>query len=526
MTVRQPPPAPRGLSITYWLLIANAFVVLVPAFALLFLRLWDSHLVRITEERLIAEASMLADAWRVELGFDRGAPGARTPESAQPEIRPLLVDGYTVHPTPPAPTRVVVQPESDALQAVQRLAPLVRGVERRHSSEVELLDGSGCVLGASDLAPGTCLDQLPEVAPALAGEYMAVTRAPAALTRVSLEDITRYRSVLVFVALPVWADGKLAGVVRMSARSSGPLEAAWEHRGTVAIALLACVLFMLGLTYFLSRVISRPVQQLTMAAERVARGESLATDAVAHLAPAELRSLRNAVGRMTEQLTDRAEYIAGFATTVSHELKTPITSIRGAIELLRDDWASMSEEQRRRFLDNVDADTQRMERLVARLLQLARIQSAPEAAESIDVQQFFGRLCERYGDAVRVTFDAAPERLTINPDHLETAIHNLIDNAVRHGQGKKVDVTIGRGRDDRVSVAVHDYGTGISAGNRARVFDRFFTTERDRGGSGLGLAIVRDVVRAHGGSLSASNQAVGALFVIELPAASPDRIAS
>jgi signal transduction histidine kinase len=343
---------------------------------------------------------------------------------------------------------------------------------------------------------------------------MALTRAPAPLTGVSLDDITRYRSVLVFVALPVWSGGTLAGVVRMSARSSGPLEAAWDHRGTVAIALLACFLFMLGLTYFLSRVISRPVQQLTSAAEAVARGESLPPAATAHLAPAELRSLRNAVGRMTEQLTDRAEYIAGFATTVSHELKTPITSIRGAIELLRDDWASMTEEQRRRFLDNVDADTQRMERLVARLLQLARIQSAPEAAESIDVQQFFGRLGERYGPAVRVRFNGAPERLTMNPDHLETAIHNLIDNAVRHGRGQPVDVVIGRGADGRVSVSVRDYGSGISDGNRARIFDRFFTTERDHGGTGLGLAIVQAVAQTRGGAVTFDTSPNGSTFVL------------
>lgn len=513
MTSIPPRPAPRGLSITYWLLIANAFVVLVPAFALLFLRLWDSHLVRITEERLIAEASMLADAWRVQIGIDGGAQRSGDAD-AQPAIRPLLVDGYSIYPTPAAPTRVVARAPGDALRAAQRLAPLVHGVERRHSSDVELLDPDGCVLAASDLASGTCLEQLPEVAPALAGEYMAVTRAPAALTRVSLDDITRYRSVLVFVALPVWASGKLAGVVRMSARSSGPLEAAWDHRGTVAIALLACVLFMLGVTSFLSRVISRPVQQLTAAAEAVARGESLSAEPVAHLVPAELRSLRNAVGRMTEQLTDRAEYIAGFATTVSHELKTPITSIRGAIELLRDDWGGMSEEQRRRFLDNVDADAQRMERLVARLLQLARIQSAPEAAESIDVRQFFGRLCARYGDAVRVTFDGAPERLTINADHLETAIHNLIDNAVRHGDGRPVDVVIARASGGRVSVSVRDYGTGISAGNRARIFDRFFTTERDHGGTGLGLAIVQAVAQTRGGEVTFETSASGSTFVL------------
>jgi two-component system sensor histidine kinase ChvG len=299
----------------------------------------------------------------------------------------------------------------------------------------------------------------------------------------------------------------------MSARSSGPLEAAWEHRGTVAVALLACVLFMLGLTYFLSRVISRPVQQLTVAAEAVARGESPPADRVGRLAPAELRSLRHAVARMTEQLTDRAEYIAGFARTVSHELKTPITSIRGAIELLRDDWTGMSEEQRLRFLSNVDTDAHRMERLVTRLLQLARIQSAPEAAETIDVHAFFRDLCERYDGRVRLSLDGAPSALVMNADHLETATRNLIDNAVRHGAGKPVDVAV-RGQSGRVVVAVRDYGTGISAGNRSRIFDRFFTTERNQGGTGLGLAIVQAVAETRGGDVKFETSTAGSVFTL------------
>jgi signal transduction histidine kinase len=513
MTRRANAPGVRGLSIEYWLLIANAFVVLVPAFGLLFLRLWDSHLVRITEERLIAEAAMLADAWRVELAGDAGrADDVASP----PAVRARLKDGYTVSPPPPPVSPSVETIASPSLPAALRIAPLVRGVAQRHSSEVELLDAQGCVLAGSDMRPGTCLDDFPEVISAVQGTYMAVTRAPAPLARVSLDQLKRYRSVLVYVALPVWSGARVArvaGVVRMSARSSGPLEAAWDHRGTVALALLACVLFMLAITHFLSRVISRPVQALTVAAEAVARGEAPATSSIAGLAPAELRSLQNAVGRMTEQLTDRAQYIAGFATNVSHELKTPITGIRGAVELLRDDWSGMSEEQRRRFLDNIDADAQRMERLVTRLLQLARIQSEPEAAESIELRPFFARLSERYGEQVRMAFNGAPATIVMNADHLETATRNLIDNALRHGHGKPVDVSIG-GKQGRVVIAVRDYGSGISAGNRSRIFDRFFTTERDRGGTGLGLAIVQAVAETRGGKITFETSPNGSTFVL------------
>jgi len=509
MTDRSAPTAKRGLGIEYWLLIANAFVVLVPAFGIVFLRLWDRHLVRVTEERLIAEAALLADAWRLEL---TGARSAETPvEASVPG--PRLARNYTVEPAASGPTRFAEPRDTAERRAASRMQPLVRGVERRRSSEVELLDAAGCVLAATDQPPGACLDHLPEVGSAIGGEYAALTRDAAGLESFSLGDLKRYRSVRVFVAMPVRIGGRPAGIVRMSTRSSGPLEAALDHRRTVLLAMLGCLLFMFAVTHFLSRAISRPVRAVTAAAEAVARGEPPTAIEVAGRAPAELRSLGEAVGRMAEQLTDRARYIAAFAATVSHELKTPITGIRGAVELLRDEWSGMSPEQRERFLANVDSDAERMERLVGRLLELARIQNAPEAAASIDVRRFFTDLCERYGKQVEFSVDHPPSELTMNPDHLETAVRNLIDNAVRHGHGRPVEVTLG-GCGDRMVVTVRDHGPGISEGNRRRIFERFFTTERDNGGTGLGLAIVQAVAETRGGRITFETGSGGSTFVL------------
>jgi signal transduction histidine kinase len=504
----------RGWSIRYWLLIANAFVVLVPLFAVLFVRLWDRHLVRVTEERLIAEAALLVDAWRAELADETSLPSS-VPRVPVPTagVKPRLERSYTVQPEAPTPSRFAGAVETPARRAALRIAPLVSGVERRRSSQVELLDASGCVLAATDEKPGACLDPLPEVAAALRGEYMAVARAPQVLEAFSLDALRSYRSVLVFAAVPVRFEGELAGVVRMSTRSSGPFEALIDHRATVLLAAIVCGLLMAAVTHFFSRAISRPVRAVTAAAEAVARGEPPSVIPVTEGAPAELRSLGDAVLRMTEQLTDRAQYIAGFAATVSHELKTPVAAIRGAVELLRDEWGGMSEEQRRRFLDNVDADAERMQRLVTRLLELARIQSAPEAAAPVEVRPFFLRLCERYGDRVQLSFAEPPHAITINADHLEAAVRNLIDNGMRHGNGKPVEVAVGS-RHGRVSVSVRDHGNGISEGNRARIFDRFFTTERDRGGTGLGLAIVQAVAETRGGGVRFESGPDGSTFVL------------
>jgi nitrogen-specific signal transduction histidine kinase len=107
-------------------------------------------------------------------------------------------------------------------------------------------------------------------------------------------------------------------------------------------------------------------------------------------------------------------------------MNTPLTAIRGAVELLRGSWQTMPDAQRQRFLANVNADALRMERLVTRLLQLARIQSAPDAAETVAVRDFFTGLVARYGDRVLRIDASAPAQVVIHPDHLEAAVHNLV----------------------------------------------------------------------------------------------------
>src|SRR5206468_1221937 len=146
--------------------------------------------------------------------------------------------------------------------------------EQGPAADVAIVDAGGCVVAATQTERGACLDDLPEVQAALRGEYSALTREPEQAWPFSPERLKDYRSVRVFVALPVSLGGRAAGAVRMSARSSGPLEAFWEHRRTVGLAALLCVIFMVGVTHFFSRMISRPVQAVTAAADAVAHGET------------------------------------------------------------------------------------------------------------------------------------------------------------------------------------------------------------------------------------------------------------
>jgi signal transduction histidine kinase len=274
------------------------------------------------------------------------------------------------------------------------------------------------------------------------------------------------------------------------------------------------VLFMIAVTHFFSRVISRPLGAITAVAEAIARGDPPQPFAPRGVVPGEVAALSGALDRMTAQLTARTQYIADFAATASHELKTPIAGIRGAVELLREAWDEMPAEQRQRFLANIDADAARMQRVVTRLLQLARIQSgAGEATGTIEVRPFFDALARRYDGRVRLTVDGAPVAIAMNPDHLEQAVGNLLDNAVRHGAGQPVELTVA-GRGAQLSIAVRDCGAGITPGNQPRIFERFFTTERDRGGTGLGLAIVRAIAEARGGEVRFATGPAGTTFTL------------
>jgi signal transduction histidine kinase len=393
---------------------------------------------------------------------------------------------------------------------------VLRRAVRMNLSSARVLDAQGCVVASSGAQLGTCLGHLAEVSAALGGRYAAVLRH-----RISdeptprIESISRRGRVRVYTALPVLSDGAVIGVVRMSRTAIDPGKALWFDRYRLLAVLFGCSLVTAGLSLFLSRTLSQPLRAITRGAREVARGRGRPDVELPALAPEELRQVSAALDQMIAQLSDRAEYISEFATTVSHELKTPITAIRGASELLSQQWSEMSGEERARFLANIEQDAGRMERLVTRLLHLARIQSAPEFAQEVALGPFVAALAEAYGKELRVSLSRPDLSLVIHPEHLQSALRNLLDNAFRHGAGKPVDLEAFE-RGGRVVIRVRDRGPGISEGNRERIFQRFFTTERDRGGTGLGLVIARAVAKTRGGDLSFETSAEGTCFELVL----------
>ena len=134
---------------------------------------------------------------------------------------------------------------------------------------------------------------------------------------------------------------------------------------------------------------------------------------------------------------------------------------------------------------------------------------------TIPLAPFLDLLVKAYGPDLVLRLDVADASIRSHPDHLESALRNLLDNAFRHGAGQPVELRVFR-RGGRVVFQVRDRGSEISAGNRERIFQRFFTTERDSGGTGLGLAIAKAVADTRGGRLDFETGPDGTSFELVL----------
>jgi signal transduction histidine kinase len=230
---------------------------------------------------------------------------------------------------------------------------------------------------------------------------------------------------------------------------------------------------------------------------------------------------------MARTLEQRSDYIRAFAANVSHEFKTPLAAMRGTVELLREHVMEMPAEQRERFLSNLAEDADRLDRLVRRLMELARADVLQPAEERAAVKPVLDRVAERYraqGLALEVSDGECGESVSVRmaPETFDSILSNLLDNARQHGgEGVRVSITsstVETAAGPAVEVVVRDDGAGISSSNAARVFDAFFTTSRDRGGTGLGLTIIRSLLRACGGTVELLEGSTrGATFRLRIP---------
>ncbi|WP_292249523.1 histidine kinase dimerization/phospho-acceptor domain-containing protein, partial [Mesorhizobium sp.] len=245
-----------------------------------------------------------------------------------------------------------------------------------------LLDPRGVVIAGREEI-GQSLADVAEVRAALAGRYASALRLriPNQPTP-PLYSVSRGTRVRVFVAMPVAVEGRIAGVVYLSRTPNNIVKHLYGERGKVTLAAIAIVggTLLIGLVFL--RTVSRPIYGLIERTKRIAAGDREAMKPLDHHGTRELAELSAAFLDMAQKLQARSDSIQTFATYVSHELKSPLTAIQGAAELLRDSGEAMDEAERKRFSNNIVTDAGRLNLLVRRLLELARVENLAPSGES------------------------------------------------------------------------------------------------------------------------------------------------
>jgi signal transduction histidine kinase len=290
-------------------------------------------------------------------------------------------------------------------------------------------------------------------------------------------------------------------------------------------------------TWVIFRPASRRLRLLQQAAVRVQRGDLSARVAVE--GSDEISEVANAFNRMGDDLAARDQALRAADRTrrqmladVSHELKTPLTTIRGYIETLQMGNVDDDRDRRFRYLDTVMAETHRLEKIVADLLDLAHHENRVGALDArvFAIERVFHEVARRRESeaharhiALRIHVEERADQVVADPDRIDQAIDNLVVNALRYvPDGGSIELRAMRG-PRVVSLLVIDSGPGIPPEHLDHVFDRFYKVDTARvaanAGSGLGLSIVKAIVDRHDGAVSVTSRPGRTEFKIVLPQA-------
>ena len=518
-------------------------VLFIAGAGLVLFRVYDNQLIRQTEAELIAQGISLASSYKqaVLAGMAQRAvlPDANygnpiaeaflSQYDANVPLRPrpanLALGSDAVRPSAEPARPPTLPPDAIARAAGATLTPVLQETKQITLAGIRVVDFRGTVVASSNLELGQSLAHREEVRRALTGEMVSLFRR-----RISDEapppygSLSRETGVRVFVAMPVVAGGRVLGAVVLSRTPMTLGKAFYQDRFSLLSVAGILIAAVLAVSLLAAALIVRPVRALIRQTQAIAAGDASGASSLAHPGTREIAQLSHAFAHMAARLAERAAYIKGFAASVSHEFKTPLTAIQGTAELLRDHGAQMDGDERERFLADLTADSERLGRLVHRVLELARADMLAPGDERSAVSEAVTRVAEQSraaGISVEVNGVTSAGQVKMDGETLVAILNSLAENARQHA-GREVLLRIDARRSESplpvVVIEVSDNGPGISEANQACVFDPFFTTARDRGGTGMGLTIARALLHAHGGSIELRPATSGACFRLTIPA--------
>jgi signal transduction histidine kinase len=335
----------------------------------------------------------------------------------------------------------------------------------------------------------------------------------------------------IFVAEPVGQPGSLSpsnADTLVLAVPRTPTLAVWADyfgqpflwAGIVALAVSIIIAVVLARSVYI------PIRRVTNAAEEIARGNYEQQVPVA--GPIEVKGLAESFNQMSKQVKHSQQMLRDFVADVSHELRSPLTSIKGFAQAMVDGTAKGKEAQLK-AATVIEDESKRMMRLVEELLEFSRLESGQVTMvkEPVDLKELlqqcheiFSMHAEEKGIKLKAEIEPLPS-VTGDIDRLEQVFSNLLDNALKHTpSGGDVSIIAHYPNSNFAEISITDTGPGIPAEQMRHVFERFYRADPKAGkaGAGLGLAIARQIVMAHGGDITAKSiLGKGTEFVVRLP---------
>ena len=351
------------------------------------------------------------------------------------------------------------------------------------------------------------------------------TQAPSVLDALTGRDISRVW-VGCFVS-PLEADGQRTGALLLLTDVQETVDSLISVRDRMAFIFLLALTAVLVLAGLISRIVTRPVAELSGGIERMSKGDY---EYRVHVqGKGEMAQLAAAFNQMSEQVHNLDEARNQFVSNASHELKTPLATIKILVEsmMYQDD---MDPQLRREFLGDIDKEIDRLSSVVGDLLTLVHIDSHKlrlrremmVLADTVrETAARLGPLAKKRGQQIVVHIQDECEMFA-DPGKLAQVCYNIIENAIKYTpDGGTITVSLAKaGRDAVLEIA--DTGVGIPETDLPHVFDRFYRVDkarsRETGGTGLGLSIVKQIVRLHAGTVTvASEYGKGTTFTVQLP---------
>ena len=335
------------------------------------------------------------------------------------------------------------------------------------------------------------------------------------------------------VGVPFVQDSQVLGAVLIQTKAQ-LIEG--EARGLlpplIAIGLGAGALAALMVFFYTKRIV-RPLTSMAQAAGQMAEGQFSTRVEVDRAVP-EVAQLASSFNAMAEKLSELESSRREFVANVSHELRSPITSIRGFVEGMED--GTIPPEEHHKYLTIVSDETKRLSKLISDLLALSRLERDDATLQytNFDMNEMLRRaIIRRMNDLDQKHMDVEPDfrmdpcMVHADSDRMEQVVVNLLDNAIKFTpEGGKIRLTT-EDSGDHVTVTVWDNGPGILPEDRPKVFDRFFTADRAHTagkGTGLGLSICKRIMEFHGQSLRLLDTSEGTAFAFTLEKATNEEL--